>query len=122
MPIDQKRRPGRTSAAGLVQELEKLKAKFNVTHCDCNNDERCQIQFVKQTANDDTYQKGFVIGVDRETCKVCFVVQVTEGTEEYYQMCENSVKPGGCDHPDALNRFVNICRNAECCAECCNKE
>ena len=117
MNKDQKRRASRISAGGLVQQLEKDKAKFNVTHCDCNNEERCLIQFVKQTHEDGTYQKGFVIGVNKETYKVCFVVQVTEGAEEYYQLCENSIKPGGCDYPDALGRFLNICRTAECCSK-----
>ena len=105
---------GRISAAGLVQELEKEKAGFNVTHYECIKNGSCLLQFVRRTSKG-SYKQGFVIGVDKETRMVCFVVEVTSGTEDYYNECEKSVKPNGCDHPDVLNRFEKFCLDSDCC-------
>ena len=105
------------SAEWLVYELEKRKASFKVTHHECIKDGECIMQFVKYYTRDGgtAYKKGFVIGVNKDTCKVCFVVEVTEGSEDDYDLIEESVKPDKCGSGEILKRFEKFCLDADCC-------
>lgn len=105
---------GTPSANWYSHDIKDSKFKIADKHCIASG--KCSVQFVERVDNSgDSYQEGFIIGIDKESHNVCFVAKITEGTREYFEQALSSVEREGKDEDGehkALKSFVEIYHNS----------